>query len=271
MKTVLLTTDQNPFGGVLATAYQQSDGPPIDTVIVLPERGDLGFPWWSKPYVALKVVGVGGIWRLLAGRFGARLLGRRQREIGATAGWVDTWSAGGAKVLRLESINDDHAVSLLGEMRPDVLVSIGVPCIVKARVLAIPSRGAINVHNGRLPDYRGLFATFWEVLNREPWAYVSVHEMAPEVDAGRVLAVDRVDVARAQSFLDLLIEKKHLGGCRLAEVLRAVESGGRPAELPCDFPRLGERDDYYGWPTVRDVVRFSWRMRNRSARPATQS
>ena len=45
----------------------------------------------------------------------------------------------------------------------------------------------LNIHSGRLPKYRGMMPTFWQLLAGEREATITVHEMVPRLDAGAVL------------------------------------------------------------------------------------
>lgn len=58
---------------------------------------------------------------------------------------------------------------------------------IPPEILALPPRGFINVHFGRLPDYRGPDPYFWHVCNRDTYAEISFHQMNEEYDDGPVL------------------------------------------------------------------------------------
>ncbi|WP_222267516.1 methionyl-tRNA formyltransferase [Modestobacter marinus] len=52
----------------------------------------------------------------------------------------------------------------------------------------------VNVHYSPLPRYRGRANVIWAVINGEPEAAISVHEMVPGLDAGRILYQERVPI-----------------------------------------------------------------------------
>ncbi|HXL99854.1 MAG TPA: formyltransferase family protein, partial [Rhizomicrobium sp.] len=131
--------------------------------------------------------------------------------------------------------------------------SIGVPYVLSRRVLEIP-RLALNVHNGLLPKYRGHFATFWEVLEREPRYGVTVHRMAAKVDAGAIVAQQTLGWDEATSFADLLIRKKRIGGALLARAVRDAFDQNAPTP---DKPMT----PHYGFPKIADLRRWSWKNR----------
>ncbi len=60
--------------------------------------------------------------------------------------------------------------------------------MLPAEILALPSRLAINFHDGPLPAYAGLNAPVWALLNGELQHGVSWHVMTEAVDRGDLLA-----------------------------------------------------------------------------------
>jgi methionyl-tRNA formyltransferase len=150
----------------------------------------------------------------------------------------------------------------LARAAPDVLVSIGAPVVFKADLLAIPRLGAINVHNGQLPRYRGHFGTFWEVKQGESESATVIHRMAATVDAGPILRQARVPLADVKGFLDLLIVKKRRGGELLADLLKEVD---RTGQVPAGTPMAGPAGPHWHFPTVAEAMRFRWPRRPRPA------
>lgn len=261
MKVVIVTTAADVLGGVFAQAYRESKGPPIHAVLVLADRRDLDFPYWAKALVSWRLFGVGGTFRLVM----ARVLGRPlppDRRVGLHRDWLSTLAWPETQLIYCRSINEIQAITALETIQPDLLVSIGAPVIFKQAVLEIPRIGAINVHNGRLPKYRGHFGTFWEVQQGERWAYTCIHQMATKVDAGAEVAYHRLHVDDFRTFLDLMIEKKRAGGALLANVVQTI---AREDSLPerTDRMRAECEEGYFGWPTLVDIRKFSWSKRMR--------
>jgi folate-dependent phosphoribosylglycinamide formyltransferase PurN len=251
------------FGGVFRTAFNKAGGPPWHAIIVLPDRPDVSFPVWAKAYVSMKLFGLLGTLKLLRISMLPWTLASCEKDRGVTSKWLPTVTFPTTKIYNQKSISNEEIYNVLKNLDPDVLVSVGAPVIFKKKVLELPRYGAINVHNGRIPKYRGQFCTFWEVLHREKWAYTCIHEMVPKVDAGRVLAFDRINVHHANSFLGIMIEKRRLGGQLLAEVLNEF---GRLKQMPERTSALDTTkttEDYFRFPTLKDIRAFSWKHRSR--------
>ena len=62
-------------------------------------------------------------------------------------------------------------------------------------VLQLPSRSAINFHDGPLPRYAGLNAPCWAILNGEREHGVTWHRIEPQADTGAILVQQRFAIA----------------------------------------------------------------------------
>jgi natural product biosynthesis luciferase-like monooxygenase protein len=85
----------------------------------------------------------------------------------------------------------------------DYLFSIAYLAVIPGDVLALPRRGAVNFHDGPLPDYAGLNVTSWALLNREPEHGITWHLMSGEVDQGDILMQVRFPTAAGETALTL--------------------------------------------------------------------
>ena len=161
----------------------------------------------------------------------------------------------------MSTLNEGDGLAAMRASRPDMLVSVGAPEIFKPPVLATAAVGAVNVHNGRLPRYRGMFGTFWEMYCGEQWGCATLHVMEPRVDAGAVLAQSVVRLA-GRTLHDALVEKKREGGRLLAWLTRIAEAE-RQYPAPCPH-NGGIEPGYFGWPTLGQIA--GRRLRRRHAR-----
>lgn len=93
----------------------------------------------------------------------------------------------GLAVHQPRSVNDDGFLSILQELRPDVLLSIFYDKILRPPVLRVPAIAAVNVHFGLLPYNRGSFPIPWAIIDgNDPG--VTMHHMDPGVDTGDIVA-----------------------------------------------------------------------------------
>jgi methionyl-tRNA formyltransferase len=256
MRIVGLISASDPFGGIFARAYRDCGGPSFCALLVLPDRKEVGGRLFDRLAAAATLLRPKGVARLLAARMG--IPRAADRAVGMNLRWPNALAGPETRVLRLENLKDESQLLKLKELEPEMIVSIGAPVILRPSVLALASIGAINVHNALLPKYRGHFGTFWEVYHGEPRGYVCIHEMAAKVDLGRMLAWEAVDLKSLPSFLDLLIEKKRVGGTLLGRLLQGIQrDGALPATERIDSAG-SIPDSYFPFPSPQEVLRLKW-------------
>ena len=122
----------------------------------------------------------------------------------------------------------------LGQEPFEWLFSIANLSIIPGDVLALPSRGAINFHDGPLPRYAGLNATSWAILHGERTHGVSWHRIEGGVDEGDLLEQRIVELTERETALTLNTRCYELGietFARLVEALGRGEDRRRPQDL----------------------------------------
>ena len=82
--------------------------------------------------------------------------------------------------------------ALVAARAPDCVVVSSYNRILSADVLSLCP--FVNVHYSPLPRYRGRANVNWAIINHESHAAVTVHSMASGLDAGGVLAQERVPI-----------------------------------------------------------------------------
>lgn len=157
----------------------------------------------------------------------------------------------GVPILSADSVNDSGYLARVRALRPDVIVSVAAPEIFGPELLAVPRLGCVNVHSGRLPTYRGMMPSFWQMLSRERHVTVTVHEMAERVDAGSVLATVEFPIRERDSLDRVMRETKQESARLLIRVLRDI-AAGRARGSPVDMTA----SSYFSFPQREDVEAF---------------
>lgn len=191
----------------------------------------------------------------------ARLLGRyvsaavadrvgRPRSVAAVA------ARHGVPLVRLSTINDASYLRTLAARHVDVLLSVAAPEIFRRPALtAVPY--VLNVHSGKLPQYRGMMPTFWALHNGDARIVVTLHEMNERLDAGGLIAEFPMDVGLADSAFAVAARAKTVAGREVARLLAAI---GTP-QWPEPRPIVATREQYHGFPTRGDARRLQARGR----------
>ena len=152
-------------------------------------------------------------------------------------------------LLETNSVNDPGYVARVRALDPDVIVSVAAPEIFRAELLTSARLGCVNLHSGRLPKYRGMMPTFWQLLNAEPYLTITVHEMAPELDSGAILASERELVGAGDSLAELMVAGKRTGARLMIHALRELAAGTQTRQ-PLDMADAS----YFSFPG-RDEAR----------------
>lgn len=93
--------------------------------------------------------------------------------------------------LHLADFHAEASLAALRRLQPDLAVIDGT-YILRESVFGLPRLGSINLHCGRLPDYRGAPPGFWELFNGEREVGVTVHRVTAGVDEGPILRQETV-------------------------------------------------------------------------------
>lgn len=84
----------------------------------------------------------------------------------------------------------------------NMIISVQNPWIIPDRILSMVDGRAFNLHNAKLPDYRGCNACNHAILNNEKKYTSTIHWMVPKVDNGpivleRTIAINPTETARS--------------------------------------------------------------------------
>ena len=153
---------------------------------------------------------------------------------------------------RVPDVNASPFVASLRARAVDLLVSITCPQLLRHEILAVPAKGAINLHGALLPDYRGLLPGFWVLANGETHAGSTVHYITERVDQGPVILQERVPI-HADDTVHTLVRrtKVEVGAPLLVRALEQIERG--TAESRAMDPGTGRA---FGYPDADAVTRF---------------
>ena len=89
----------------------------------------------------------------------------------------------------IADINSDADRGLLAAFQPDVLVSIRFGQILQPPVLALPPHGTLNLHSGRLPQYRGVDGHVLVLLDGADQLGMTLHWIdSAGIDVGPTIA-----------------------------------------------------------------------------------
>ena len=157
----------------------------------------------------------------------------------------------GVPMLETPSVNHPAYLRRIRDLKPDVIMSVAGPEIFSAGLLASARLGCINIHSGRLPAYRGMLPTFWQLLRGEPAVTITVHRMVEQLDAGDVLATAPFPLRERDLLHRVMSGAKREGARLFVRVLQDLRQG-KVTGTKLD---MGERG-YFHFPAPEDVRAF---------------
>ncbi|WP_299880129.1 MupA/Atu3671 family FMN-dependent luciferase-like monooxygenase [uncultured Sulfitobacter sp.] len=116
----------------------------------------------------------------------------------------------------------------------DWFLSIANLAMVPDAALALAGKGAVNFHDGPLPQMAGLNTPAWAILRGHPTHGISWHMMEGGVDEGDLIATRTIEIAQDETAFSLNSKCYAAGMESFADVLAQLERGTverRPQDL----------------------------------------
>ena len=156
----------------------------------------------------------------------------------------------GLDVYQPERIRDPEAVEKLRSLAPDLLVVVAYGQIIPRSVLAIPRRGAINVHASLLPRHRGAAPIARAILAGDRETGVTIMRMDEQLDHGPVLATRATPIDEREDAVALTSRLAGMGAELLVETLERlddIEEVEQEHEKATVAPRLSREEGELDW------------------------
>lgn len=83
--------------------------------------------------------------------------------------------------------NTPEILAQIKAIEPDFLFSLYYRLMLKSNLLALPKRGALNMHGSLLPKYRGRVPVNWAVIKGEMETGATLHYMTEKPDCGDIV------------------------------------------------------------------------------------
>jgi len=113
----------------------------------------------------------------------------------------------------------------LKELNPDVFVVVAYGEIIKENLLKVPSKICLNIHGSILPKYRGAAPIQRALMAGEKETGITIIEMVLQMDAGDILAIEKLEVGDETNFAELSESLCQISGPLMEKVLKEIENG----------------------------------------------
>ena len=216
---------------------------------------------------AYSEVGVRCVRELLAQDIEIALLFTHADDPGESQWFGSVRELAEAHGLKVVTPDDPNSLEWLAEgrrARPDFVFSFYYRHMLSSAWLAIPKRGALNMHGSLLPKYRGRAPVHWAILNGEAATGASLHYMVEKPDAGALVDQQSVPILENDNALEVSLKIAAAAQQVLERSLPKLIAGtaaARPLDLAQGSyfgrrrPEDGRIDWRQGARAVHDLVR----------------
>jgi methionyl-tRNA formyltransferase len=112
----------------------------------------------------------------------------------------------GLNVVTPDSPNTAQWIAQGAAAHPDFVFSFYYRYLLDKAWLAMPPRGALNIHGSLLPKYRGRAPVHWAIIHGESITGASLHYMVEKPDAGALVDQEAVPILENDTALDVSIK-----------------------------------------------------------------
>lgn len=158
--------------------------------------------------------------------------------------------------VKIESLNNARLEENLNKVKilnPDLVLSVRYGKIFGNDFLKIPTRGVINLHSGRLPQYRGVLPTFRALMNDDAVLYPTLHYIEDgTIDTGGIIGFAECAVQKDKSLLWHILSLYPASVAMVVQAIQQIAEGKKPL--------ADEQDDtnaaYFTFPTADEIAVF---------------
>lgn len=160
--------------------------------------------------------------------------------------------AHGLPVIKPENANEPAVVAQIRALQPDFLFSFYYRNMLGPELLALPRRGAYNMHGSLLPKYRGRVPVNWAVIMGEHETGATLHQMVEKPDAGGIVDQEAVPIGPEDTAAEVFGKVTEAAALVLARALPGLIAGSAGI-TPQDL----SRGSYHGGRKPEDG-RIDW-------------
>ena len=128
-------------------------------------------------------------------------------------------------VLQPATTKSEIFLDEIRSFQPDLLVVVAYGEILRSTLLALPPKGAINLHASLLPSYRGAAPIAWAILQGQSVTGATTMLMNEVMDGGPVLLQEECQILPADTADTLTRKVAQLGAPLLRKTIDLMEKG----------------------------------------------
>jgi peptidoglycan/xylan/chitin deacetylase (PgdA/CDA1 family) len=130
----------------------------------------------------------------------------------------------GFDVFHIGNLNSVVTVERLRQCRATIGVVLGTR-ILKRSTFSVPELGCLNLHKGKVPEFRGMPPGFWELYEGAAVAGVTVHFVDDGLDTGDIVGESDVAITSRETPASLQTKLDREGARLLCRCIQQVQAG----------------------------------------------
>lgn len=135
-----------------------------------------------------------------------------------------------AEVTKVDGANWHSVAQALTKAKTQVGILAGFSFLIPADILLLPPLGFLNLHAGRVPQYRGGSPLNWQLIEGEAMLGVSVLRMTAGIDDGPIVAASSFLMPKTGTIADAHASAELLFGELLLDILENLPQALTDAE-----------------------------------------
>ena len=137
----------------------------------------------------------------------------------------------GIPTITPDNPNVPEVIGQIQALQPDFYFSFYYREMLKTPLLAIPKRGALNMHGSLLPKYRGRVPVNWAIIRGETETGATLHYMTEKPDNGDIVAQQAVPILPDDTAFEVFQKVTVAAEMALNGVLPALLAGTAKAAI----------------------------------------
>ena len=160
--------------------------------------------------------------------------------------------------------NINSYLKYLKDLQPDLIFVVGWYYMIPQSFRELASLGCVGIHNSLLPKYRGGAPLVWAIINGEKETGVTLFYMNDEVDAGDLIAQQRIYIENNDSIREILAKCERVSIRLVEEFIPKIRNGTAPritqnhqesTVMPQRKPEDGQIDWSWSPEKIKNFIR----------------
>jgi methionyl-tRNA formyltransferase len=168
------------------------------------------------------------------------------------------------RILQPEKLKNPEFIAELKSLKADLQVVVAFRMLPEI-VWGMPPMGTFNLHGSLLPQYRGAAPLNWAVINGERETGVTTFLLSHEIDTGRIMFQEKIEIAENDTVGDLHDQLMVIGANLVVKTVDALANGNVEA---IDQERLIDHPEQikHAPKIFKDDCRIDWTRNMESVR-----